>query len=562
MLTLQPNNANSWCNLGSVLQVQQRLDQAREAFEKAIHFRPDFSEAHANLGAIWRELGDLTRAENSLNNAIHHNPTLGEAFINLGDVYVDAGEHNRAISAYTAVLKHNPNLVQARTKLIATRLMICDWSELKSLRKSLSTLDKKALSTALPGSSGPFVSLMLGLSARSQKLLADSWAAEICRRTNVHPQREIPIVRPNGPLRIGYLSDDFRDHPVGHIMHGLIALHNRRQFVVHVYSTGKDDGSIYRKSAEVKSDQFHDISESSHVDAADIIRNDGIDILINLQGHTAGARNQIVAQRPAALQVAWLGYPGSLMDYFIGDPITISPDIETCFSEAPVLLPDCYIPPYEFFEPSPVKMSRIDYGLPDNVPVFCCFNAPYKIDPVIFECWMNILRRVTGAVLWLRGGQSEIALKNEADKADIDQQRLIFTSGRVERTIHLKRHSLADIFLDTHYYNAHATALDALTAGLPILTCPGPSPSGRATSSMLSTLGLTELVAPTLQAYEDTAVKLVEERFTGLKDRLTKLRETNVFFDRGRFVRNLETALTLMAERARAGQSPRRIEVK
>ena len=328
-LELQAGNSDAWCNLGLALRAQRRLFPAREAFEEAIRLRPAFAEAHANLGAVWRELGNLSSAETALRLALRHDPTLGEAHINLGDVFVDANDCSRAIDSYTASLEHKPGLSQARTKLIAARLMICDWANIEALRSRFSALNSSALSVALPGSNGPFLSLMLGLPMQSQRYLADSWALEIGRRTAAYPRREIPDRPMHGILRVGYLSDDFRDHPVGHIMHGLFALHDRTQVAVHVYSTGKDDGSIYRRSAEQDADQFRDISQSSHTEAADIIATDGIDLLVNLQGLTVGARSEILALRPAPIQVSWLGYPStmgkSLVDYLLCDHTAAPP---------------------------------------------------------------------------------------------------------------------------------------------------------------------------------------------------------------------------------------------
>jgi protein O-GlcNAc transferase len=562
---LQPRNSDAWCNLGLALRAQRRLVPAREAFEEAIQLRPTFAEAHANLGAVWRELGNLSSAETALRLALRHDPTLGEAHINLGDAFVDANDYSRAIDSYRASLAHKPSLSQARTKLIAARLMICDWANIDALRNRFSTLDSNALSIALPSSNGPFVSLMLGLPMHSQRHLADSWATKIGRRTSAYPRRDIPDRPMHGILRVGYLSDDFRDHPVGHIMHGLFALHDRAQVSVHVYSTGRDDGSDYRRSAEHDADQFRDISQSSHAVAADIIATDGIDLLVNLQGLTAGARSEILALRPAPIQISWLGYPStmgkSLVDYIVCDYTAAPPEIESDFSEAAVMLPNCYIPTYSETGLSTQAGSRAEHGLPDDATVFCCFNAPYKIEPAIFECWMNILRRTPNAVLWLRGGQAESALKNAARKSGIDENRLIFTRNRLERSAHIARHRLADLFLDTYYYNAHAPALDALTAGLPILCCPGPSLAGHATASMLATLGLNDMVLPDLAAYEDAAAQLAADRFVGLKDRLIAARESSPFFDRELFVRHLEAAFRMMADRATSGQPPERIEV-
>ena len=564
-LELQVKNSDAWCNLGLALHAQRQLTPAREAFEEAIRLRPQFAEAHANLGAIWREFGNLSSAETELRLALRHDNSLGEAYVNLGDVFVDANDYLRAIDSYTAALKHKPNLSQARTKLIGSRLMICDWANIDTLRNQFSILKQRALSLALPGSNGPFVSLMLGLPMQSQKHLADNWAIEIGRRTSAYPPRDIPNQPMHRILRIGYLSDDFRDHPVGHIMHGLLALHDRTQVVVHVYSTGRDDNSEYRRSAERDADQFRDISQSSHTEAADIIATDGIDILVNLQGLTAGARSEILALRPAPIQVSWLGYPStigrSLVDYLVCDHTAAPPEIESGFSEAAVMLPNCYIPTYNETVHSAHAGSRSEYSLPDDATVFCCFNAPYKIEPAIFECWMNILHRVPDAVLWLRGGQAESALKNAAIKSNVDDKRLIFTRGRVERSVHIARHRLADIFLDTTYYNAHATALDALTAGLPILCSPGPSFAGHATASMLTTLGLNDLVFPDLAAYENAAVQLATNRFFGLKDRLAAARNTSSFFDRKLFIRHLEAAFRMMADRTTRGLPPVKLEV-
>ncbi|MDP1716876.1 MAG: hypothetical protein Q8L40_02265, partial [Burkholderiales bacterium] len=289
-------------------------------------------------------------------------------------------------------------------------------------------------------------------------------------------------------------------------------------------------------------------------EAAATIRADRIDILVDLAGYTTYSRTEILALRPAPVQVAYNGFPGTMgadfIDYFITDKVCSPPGQEGQFTEKLVYLPDsCMI--YNNREKISARpITRAEFGLPDQGFVYCCFNISYKIEPVIFDVWMRVLKRTPGSVLWLMGKSEEMILnlRTEAARRGVSGDRLIFASF-LPFEEHLARYRLADLFLDTVCFNAITTAADALWAGLPVLSCPGSTFVSRWASSMLKAVGLDEMVAESLEQYEERACHLAgdPDELAGIRQRLAVNRQTKPLFDTERHVRHLESAYRTMA---------------
>jgi protein O-GlcNAc transferase len=373
----------------------------------------------------------------------------------------------------------------------------------------------------------------------------------------------------DGRLRIGYLSNDFRNHATSHLMKSLFSLHDRANFEIFAYSFGADDNSEYRRYISASCEHFQDIINLSIEESARQIFNDGIHILIDLKGYTAGSRNGILALRPAPIQVNYIGFPGTmgadLIDYIIGDATVTPPEFVDSFSEKLVTLPHSYFVNDHQQVISSTPITRSQYNLPESAFVFCCFNNNYKIDPLIFDVWMRILANVPGSVLWLlvRFPVVEDNLRREAQARGISSDRLIFAEYH-EKPEHLARHQLADLFLDTLYYNAHTTASDALWAGLPVITCPGKTFASRVAASLLTAVGLPELITNNLEQYEELAIHLAHSpaELSQLKQKLAANRTTYPLFDTPRFTRNLEQAYRAMWETYAAGKLPQAIDVR
>ena len=377
--------------------------------------------------------------------------------------------------------------------------------------------------------------------------------------------------RPSAPkskLTVGYLSADFYDHATAWLVAGLIENHDRGRLAVHGYSIGPGDGSSMRRRLVGAFDRFVDLTDSSFAAAAERIAADGVDILVDLKGHTKNARPAILALRPAPIQVNYLGYPGTMgaefMDYILVDDCIVPPDQQPFFTEKLVYLPACYQVNDGRREISDRTPSREECRLPPEGLVFCAFNNSYKITPAVFEVWVRLLAAVPGSVLWFLEGNFSCAanLRREAEARGVAAQRLVI-APRLPMPEHLARHRLANLFLDTFPVTAHTTASDALWAGCPLLTVAGETFVSRVAASLLRAVGLPELIAASLEDYEATALRLARNpgQLADLRVRLEANRATSGLFDAGRFARNLERAYQAMWQIHAAGEKPRGFRV-
>jgi predicted O-linked N-acetylglucosamine transferase (SPINDLY family) len=293
-----------------------------------------------------------------------------------------------------------------------------------------------------------------------------------------------------------------------------------------------------------------------------------IDIAVDLMGHTRNARSGILARRPAPIQVSYLGFPGTIgadfIDYVIADEIVLPFDQQAFYAEKIVHLPETYWVNGSQSSITPSTATRAGAGLPEQGFVFCCFNKPAKITADVFEVWMRLLSAVEGSVLWLLRDNvlSQRNLRNEAATRGIDPNRLVF-ADKLELHQHLGRQGLADLFLDTLPYNAHTTASDALAAGLPVVTCLGPTFSGRVAASLLNAVGLPELITRSLGGYEALALKLARDGDyrADVAARLAQNLAIFPLFDTDRFRRHIEAAYRAMWELWQRGESPRNLSI-
>jgi predicted O-linked N-acetylglucosamine transferase (SPINDLY family) len=348
----------------------------------------------------------------------------------------------------------------------------------------------------------------------------------------------------------------------------LFEKHDRERFQVFGYSYGPDDRSPTRSRLVKAFDRFLDVRDVSLAGAAERIAADDVDILVDLKGYTGYARPQILALRPAPIQVNYLGYPGtmgaSFLDYILVDDFIVPADQQPFYTEKLVHLPGCYQVNDSRREISPRRPSREECQLPADGFVFCSFNNSYKITPQMFDVWMRLLKAAAGSVLWLLEGNRFVAanLCREAEARGVAAERLVI-APRLQLPEHLARHALANLFLDTFPVNAHTTASDALWAGLPVLTLAGQTFASRVAGSLLRTIGLPELITTCLEDYEETALRLASDRdqLAGLRARLEVNRTTSGLFDGGQFARNIEKAYATMWKIHSSGEEPRAFAV-
>jgi predicted O-linked N-acetylglucosamine transferase (SPINDLY family) len=450
--------------------------------------------------------------------------------------------------------------------------MLCDWSTLAENRERLWTQAAARIDRGETGGLPPFFSIVLSWPAQRQLVLARAEARSLTAR-HAKLRQNVDIFHradgSNGRLRIGYLSGDFYDHAVSHLAQSLFGLHDRRQFEIFTYSYAPDDASSYRRRIQTESEHYVDVSAHTVKDLAKRIAADGIQILVDMMGYSGHSRLEVMSLRPAPVQASWLSYPGTtgaeFIDYLVGDRIVTPPERAADFSEKLVLLPHCYLITDHEQPISATSARRGDYGLPDRGFVFCSLNNSYKFEPEIFGVWMRILAQVAESVLWLTSGGAtmEANLRREAESCGVDPARLIFVRGTLPKSEHLARVRLADLFLDTHLYNAHTTACDALWAGLPVFTCPGDTFASRVAASLLTAIGLPELIAADFDRYEQMAVQFANHpaALQLLRAKLAAHRTTWPLFDTPRFVRNLERAFIGMWQNYEAGRPPREFEV-
>jgi predicted O-linked N-acetylglucosamine transferase (SPINDLY family) len=402
----------------------------------------------------------------------------------------------------------------------------------------------------MPGCQAPTPFVFNGLpgSTRQQQLrCAQQFAGEQFGPFLSQAPRGKHSMRKSGRLRVGYLSADFHDHATAYLLAGVLAQHDRQKLEVFGYSYGPDTQDVMRQRIRTACDVFRDIHTLAHEQAAQLIAQDQLDILIDLKGFTENARPQITALRPAPVIVNWLGYPGTLgqrrlADYLIGDPVVTPLSHQADYSETLAQLPDCYQPTDADRTAAPTPAKR-DAGLPEQGLVFCSFNQTYKITPMVLDAWCKILTATPDSVLWLlEGPQAAMEnLRKEALRRGIAPERLIF-APKLPQAAHLGRLALADIALDTFPYTSHTTGSDALWAGVPLLTTLGGTFGSRVAASLLSAAGLPELVCDSWPSYieQTIALALDGERRQRLRQHLLNGRQTLPLFATQRFTRNLE----------------------
>ncbi len=521
LLERMPAHADACNNLGTALLADGRPDEARVAFERALAHKQDFPEAFYNLGNAWRELGNL-----------------GEA-----------------IGSYRNALRLRPDDTNAFSQLAHHRDQACDWAEYERDQEKLLEMVRRGVRVP------PFYLLSTPASSADQLACAENWIAPIRP-----PRQAVFEHRPAAArqrIRLGYLSGDFHQHATAQLMAELFERHDRDRFEVIGYSYGPDDHSPMRARLASAFDRLVDVRGQSHREAAARIQADAVDILIDLKGYTHQARPAIAAHRPAPVQVSYLGYPATMgadfIDYIMVDPLVVPTGQQPFFSERLVHLPGSYQANDSRREIATKPTSRQDWGLPAEGLVLCSFNNSYKISPAFFDVWMRLLRAVQGSVLWLLEANELVKgnLRSEARRRGVDPARLIF-APRVAGAEHLARHRHADLFLDTLPCNAHTTASDALWAGLPLLTCSGNTFAGRVAGSLLTAVGLPELVTASLEEYEWLALSLAQDprRLIALRQKLQENRDASALFDAPKLTANIEAAYLRMWQTWLCGEMP------
>ncbi len=497
-----PRNAQGCFALGTILQGRGLYEAALAAFDQALSVNPSYLEAYNNkatlLHSMNRQRDALLVTEAGLALAPNDQKLLG----NKGYILTEFKLHGTAAAVFRRLLDINPDYDYAEGLHAYARLHSCDWTDYDANRQRIIEGVRAGKRVC-----NPLAFMALSDNAHDARRCAEIFAE------HRFPAAKEPLWRgetyKHRKKRVAFLSADFREHPVGYLLIGLIEHLDKAQFETIGISLGIRDGSeLYRRYRNAF-DHYLDCADKNTVEVARLMRAMEVDIAIDLSGYTSGSRLDILAHRPAPVQMTYLGFPGTLgtsyIDYLIADRITIPESLQSAYTEKVLYLPHCYLPRDTSVLPAAEAPPRAHFGLPDKGTVFCSFNHDYKISPSMYAVWMDLLREHPGSVLWLMklNEDAERNLLKATDGFGIDPKRIVFATRVPRVEDHLARYRHADLFLDTYPYNGHTTASDALLAGVPVVTMSGTSFASRVAASLLRDVGMKGAVCEDLQQYRD-----------------------------------------------------------
>lgn len=556
----KPNYAEALYSKGVAYGELKQYQEAIQQYDMAINLNPDYSEAWHNKGFINAELKQYERALSFYEKAIDLRPSFALAWYNKGMALSDLKRHQDALVCYKKAFENDPDIDWLPGQMLHTKMLLCDWSDFEQEQAILKKLIFDGKKAAQPFTTH---SLFDSLSLHQKSAIAFG--------LDRHPENNALgssfLNKKQKKIKLAYFSADFRNHPVAYLLAEFFELHDRNNFEISAFYYGPPDNGEMHNRVMNAFDRFVEVRTKSDKEIAQLSRSLEIDIAIDLGGFTQLSRPGIFSYRAAPIQASYIGYLGttglSYIDYLIADPIIIPKENIRFYSEKII-----YLPSYQVNDRNrrigEKMFTRSELGLADDAFVFCCFNNHYKVTPIIFDGWMRILKSVDKSVLYLyaEGDIVKSNLIREASNRGVDAARLIF-GGPIERADYLARYQVADLFLDTTPYNAGTTASDALWAGVPVLTLIGESFSSRVAASILSAVGLSELIVSTLKDYERLAIELATNpiKLEKIKSALVENRNSAPLFDTPLFTRNIEKAYQIAYASYHAGSKPKHIFV-
>jgi predicted O-linked N-acetylglucosamine transferase (SPINDLY family) len=553
-------------NLGVILGDLNELERGRDVLERCLALNPDFQPAYINLGRIYERLGQADKAVMqwaTLSQKLHQ--LNGQSILHKVMALNQTArvlEASHQIEAAEMTLRQSLELDPYQREpvqhLLAARQGQCAWPVIQPFERNTRESLLRGISPLSICAYTDDPMFQLALSHRYNYL---DVGTPISPQITQHFSAEQG--RPDGRLRIGYLSSDLREHAVGYLMYEVLGLHNRDNVEIFAYYCGVPSTDAIHQHFKDTSDHFIDLTGMDDATAARRIADDGIQILVDVNGYTRDARVKMLALRPAPVIVNWLGFPGSMgspyHNYIVADDFIIPKASEVYYSEKVLRLP-CYQSNNRQRQVNPYRPTRAEAGLPEEGFVFCCFNGLQKVTRFTYDRWLEILNRVPGSVLWLLSASesSHTHLKAYAEQKGIDPNRIIF-AAKLTNPYHLARYPLADLFLDTTPYGAHTTCSDALWMGVPVLTYSGRSFASRVCGSLVTAAGLPELVCHKPEDFVDRAVHFGRNpsQITALKERLKANRDTCTLFDTPLLVAELEKLYASMWADFKAGNLPK-----
>ncbi|MEI7931825.1 MAG: tetratricopeptide repeat protein [Alphaproteobacteria bacterium] len=551
-----PSNGAALEGLGLIAARRRNVLQARTLLSEALKKDPNLVEASIALAPFLANAGLPNAALGLVERAAASHPDHAMARFELGRIFRSRGEHQRANEAFEQAVEIDPSVARILDTWSHDRLSECDW-----LGYDAHVALLKHLVHAGYDAAQPYVMMLM---SDDREDVAASARAYATRRYPPKPALWTGERPKHDKIRLAYLTAEMSDHPVANLLAGVWEHHDHSRFEVSCISYGKPSQAPIVGRVRPAFDHFIEAADQDAEAIARLVHDRQIDIAVTLNGYTLDSRPEILAHRPAPIQVNYLGFPGTMgapyIDYLIADRRVVAEDETASYDEKIVWMPNAYQPTDDAeFRPEGTY-NRTEAGLPRNAFIFMAFNHSYKITPQMFDVWMRILKRVPHGVLWLADKNEAMRsnLEREAAARGIKPSRLIFAPRLAHRADHLARHRYANLFLDTLPYTAHATASDALWAGLPVLTCRGSTFQSRVCADFLTVAGVPELVTNSLAEYEALAISLANnpKRLAAFRDRVRGQAPASPLFDTKAYTRHLELAYQTMYDTWQSGMPP------
>lgn len=540
-IQLNSTYAEAYNNLGIVLKKKHNYEEAYKNYKESIKLNPAYPEAYNNLGLLYAEIKDLKNALINFDKAIQLNIKYTEAYKNRANTHSLKKNYLLAIKDYEKLKILEPeNEFLYDSLIFFVKNQICNWKDYKKISTKIEENIIKNKIICNPWS--------LLLSTDSLKVIKNNISNFNEKEYNTNNTFKIKSNSSKKKIHIGYYSADFRRHAVGSLMVNIFENHNRDDFeIINFYFNKYKDDEITSRISKA-SDKFFYVNQMSDEDIIYKSRKLEIDIAIDLMGHTAENRANIFVNRLSKVQINFLGHAGTVgnyLDYIIADKFLIPPENQQYYFEKIIYTPNCLLPANLEEKIKNKNYNHKSFNLPESSFVFCCFNNAYKINPPIFNSWMRILKKTKNTLLFLFESNitSKQNLINEATKRNVDPNRIIFCP-LLPYEDRFQKYHFCDLFLDTFPYSAHATANDALSSGVPILSIAGNSFQSRVCSSLLNNLGLSEFIKSNIEDYENFAIYLANnpKKLKDIKQKLlTAIQKTN-FLDPKIYTKNLEKA--------------------